>query len=912
MLQSLLTTLFSTRTGKATGLKLEQARSRSDGVLSEADHNRVENLQGFTRTREYVSSHHILKLCALKFTAESSDLANKLTKAETDLEAVNRLSEEILAQKDEQQRKANQELDIVKHKLASSEEEVSVLRTQLTEKVVEIENLCRQLAQSSKEIEVKQKALEEAKALRLKLLSEQSAKEGSLNQLEAEKETAEKKLNELMTNFEQLKVALSRQERLTVEASDRAAVAQAEAEKARTRATSVEVRAAERESDLKDRIRLLEERLVLLTEPDAALFADHIEEAKLTTSPIPDDSSPEAASARCVTLLVERKLLETRLSETRKHLEDVKSTWNEKLSALESQITHLNEKIAEDSAEHSSSQIEWEHQRKHLESLVRSAIGVGNLSTVFPYVQPTDVIPIETPRSGPFLKAEFFPQVTELQEQCAEAQARAAKLQSDQADNERLAGEQNREWEVEKKSLLAKIAKMEQAAEAESRAHAEVLQKTQDLQSRVSALETDKENYVKEVDALKREKIELESQLDSTKAEVTQLREEYAAYQTSATESQERAKKVEQELQHLGNANNDLTTEIANLTNALEAEKEAGARHLNALNEEISKLKAQVQTSVDQISDAQKTANAAEAARRQVDSERSALQTKLVEMEKVFEAKIAEVKAKQKEDEDARTSSEVAALKAVIEELNETMSDRNKLPSLLVQTIRLQKQKLSELKRALGQGLRPVTASNLSLISTDEEAHNHTQPFVTSKSVVCSSMFFPMYSSRHIDVVSPPQIVDEVTLPPLITSRQTAAPPPAPSSPPAMLPDERHDRGARQMPLSPSALLLDSQSDVDTVNFGYLRHVLLKFLLSRESEVGAMIELPHYIDTSFQPPCVIHLQALQLVRAVATILRLSKEDEFLIRQKLEQRRSWFAAPVVSPKATGQFSKVVSP
>uniref|UniRef100_A0A5K3EPH9 GRIP domain-containing protein n=1 Tax=Mesocestoides corti TaxID=53468 RepID=A0A5K3EPH9_MESCO len=783
-------------------LELEQARSRSDGVLSEADHNRVENLQGIAE--------------------ESSDLANKLTKAETDLEAVNRLSEEILAQKDEQQRKANQELDIVKHKLASSEEEVSVLRTQLTEKVVEIENLCRQLAQSSKEIEVKQKALEEAKALRLKLLSEQSAKEGSLNQLEAEKETAEKKLNELMTNFEQLKVALSRQERLTVEASDRAAVAQAEAEKARTRATSVEVRAAERESDLKDRIRLLEERLVLLTEPDAALFADHIEEAKLTTSPIPDDSSPEAASARCVTLLVERKLLETRLSETRKHLEDVKSTWNEKLSALESQITHLNEKIAEDSAEHSSSQIEWEHQRKHLESLV-----------------------------------------TELQEQCAEAQARAAKLQSDQADNERLAGEQNREWEVEKKSLLAKIAKMEQAAEAESRAHAEVLQKTQDLQSRVSALETDKENYVKEVDALKREKIELESQLDSTKAEVTQLREEYAAYQTSATESQERAKKVEQELQHLGNANNDLTTEIANLTNALEAEKEAGARHLNALNEEISKLKAQVQTSVDQISDAQKTANAAEAARRQVDSERSALQTKLVEMEKVFEAKIAEVKAKQKEDEDARTSSEVAALKAVIEELNETMSDRNK-------TIRLQKQKLSELKRALGQGLRPVTASNLSLISTDEEAHNHTQPFVTS------------------NVVSPPQIVDEVTLPPLITSRQTAAPPPAPSSPPAMLPDERHDRGARQMPLSPSALLLDSQSDVDTVNFGYLRHVLLKFLLSRESE------------------------ALQLVRAVATILRLSKEDEFLIRQKLEQRRSWFAAPVVSPKATGQFSKVVSP
>lgn len=53
--------------------------------------------------------------------------------------------------------------------------------------------------------------------------------------------------------------------------------------------------------------------------------------------------------------------------ETRKHLEDVKSTWNEKLTAYESQITHLNEKIAEDAVEFANEKAQWENTRQKLE-----------------------------------------------------------------------------------------------------------------------------------------------------------------------------------------------------------------------------------------------------------------------------------------------------------------------------------------------------------------------------------------------------------------------------------------------------------------------------------------------------------------------------------------------------------------
>lgn len=106
-----------------------------------------------------------------------------------------------------------------------------------------------------------------------------------------------------------LKASMVQQERSIVEASDQAQAAQAEVDRE-------DSRASEREADLKDRIRFLEERLVLLTEPDTALLAEYKEEAqvesetaKLASSPCPDADSPEAVAARCVNLLVEVRLI---------------------------------------------------------------------------------------------------------------------------------------------------------------------------------------------------------------------------------------------------------------------------------------------------------------------------------------------------------------------------------------------------------------------------------------------------------------------------------------------------------------------------------------------------------------------------------------------------------------------------
>ncbi|XP_015592621.1 golgin subfamily A member 1 isoform X2 [Cephus cinctus] len=77
-----------------------------------------------------------------------------------------------------------------------------------------------------------------------------------------------------------------------------------------------------------------------------------------------------------------------------------------------------------------------------------------------------------------------------------------------------------------------------------------------------------------------------------------------------------------------------------------------------------------------------------------------------------------------------------------------------------------------------------------------------------------------------------------------------------------------------------------SNSREDDVNFKYLKHVLIKFLTSREYE------------------------ALHLTRAVATLLHFSPEEERLLQETLEWKMSWFGT---RPNlGIGQTAKAIPP
>lgn len=78
----------------------------------------------------------------------------------------------------------------------------------------------------------------------------------------------------------------------------------------------------------------------------------------------------------------------------------------------------------------------------------------------------------------------------------------------------------------------------------------------------------------------------------------------------------------------------------------------------------------------------------------------------------------------------------------------------------------------------------------------------------------------------------------------------------------------------------------NSHKDEDDINFKYLKHVIIKFLTSREYE------------------------AQHLTRAVATLLKFSPEEEKLLHDTLEWKMSWFGTkPNVG---MGQLARAIPP
>ncbi|CAD5118720.1 DgyrCDS7402 [Dimorphilus gyrociliatus] len=74
-------------------------------------------------------------------------------------------------------------------------------------------------------------------------------------------------------------------------------------------------------------------------------------------------------------------------------------------------------------------------------------------------------------------------------------------------------------------------------------------------------------------------------------------------------------------------------------------------------------------------------------------------------------------------------------------------------------------------------------------------------------------------------------------------------------------------------------------SKCDHLNYEYLRHVVIKFMLSRESE------------------------AIHLIKAVSVLLHLTADEQKLIKDTLEYKMSWFGSPPSLP-SKGQKAKVV--
>lgn len=93
------------------------------------------------------------------------------------------------------------------------------------------------------------------------------------------------------------------------------------------------------------------------------------------------------------------------------------------------------------------------------------------------------------------------------------------------------------------------------------------------------------------------------------------------------------------------------------------------------------------------------------------------------------------------------------------------------------------------------------------------------------------------------------------------------------------------------LPIAPKSPILSqapqsAKSEMEEVNFKYLKHVIFKFLTSREYE------------------------AQHLTRAVSTLLKLTQDEEKLLKETLEWKMSWFRSR--PDLGTGQGAMYIPP
>lgn len=109
----------------------------------------------------------------------------------------------------------------------------------------------------------------------------------------------------------------------------------------------------------------------LLDEKNAAIsyYEERIQilERRLADSNLGDDERVQA-------LLAERNGLEDKLEESRQHLNEVKSTWSEKITMLENQIANLNLKMGEDREEVLRNEDALRAERLQLETRVSAIV----------------------------------------------------------------------------------------------------------------------------------------------------------------------------------------------------------------------------------------------------------------------------------------------------------------------------------------------------------------------------------------------------------------------------------------------------------------------------------------------------------------------------------------------------------
>ncbi|XP_071337892.1 golgin subfamily A member 1 isoform X2 [Trachinotus anak] len=418
-------------------------------------------------------------------------------------------------------------------------------------------------------------------------------------------------------------------------------------------------------------------------------------------------------------------------------------------------------------------------------------------------------------------------QVADLEQQVLQSIERVRRAEQQVTKKQQHMDKLRGEWSAEKAFLDQQVSLLQQQSQ----------ENTSRLEERISSLQTDRQTLQDRVADLEKQREDVNSTLRQQTEELEECRTELNSRQTVSTE-------IAKALEETRRQKEELQTQVGELITSLQTSKQEVSTVTEKLalrEEDIKTLQNEMQSRQASLDQLQEEAEQLRAQLEQMEQDRDSqligLRKELlsqtqqldscqimyleVEVETLTE-QLHSPEVCEEDQNGSVTVDDLDHIQKVNRDLEQQLSDKNRI-------IKQLQQRLAELKRTLQKELK---------LKPEPEAEGKEK--------------LPESRAEKVERVCP-------------------------EPPPASAPS----------PLTSKTTVTNTSdlNDSREINFEYLKHVVLKFMSSREAE------------------------AYQLIRAVSVLLNFTREEEDMLKQTLEYKMSWFGSKpspkgIVRPSISG--------
>ncbi|XP_021354989.1 golgin subfamily A member 1-like [Mizuhopecten yessoensis] len=521
---------------------------------------------------------------------------------------------------------------------------------------------------------------------------------------------------------------------------------------------------------------------------------------------------------------------------------------DDRVQAVIVERDNLEKKLEETHQQLSEIKMTWSNKISHLEE---------QIAHLNKKIMEDNEEMARSQKSAETSRQQLKAQISDLQSKSEDAENRAE-------ENWQLANKKDSLFEAEKHELQAEINKSHmEKVDMETQLIAKVTSLESQLQSmeeakvheksvvkqNIAQLESQQQSYLdnavkseRRMEEVEQEKNRVMNENLEKSEELTTVQKELADLQTSKTELESKVTKLEEQVKST-KLNTDGAKEQKAKLKASEKERDELMVRNAELSQQLKCMEVRKSSEEKQLSGQVKENESVIEALQQEVNDKVSQAEQMSEKLQQYEGQMKELEVQRSKS--MEESSTMSTLQQTVTSLEEQLADKNK-------ALKKQEQRLADLKKTLQRELKvqalpndePIvvrSASDQNLLSQRLTPPSRTSP--------------PKDYVNNVGGLSPNRLLEVRNSP--------------------------NDRKSVSVHMPGGDNSLDNE-----VNFQYLKHVVLKFMLSREAE------------------------ALHLIRAVSVLLRFTHEEQKLIRETLEWKKSWFGSRPQT--GAGQMTRFIPP